>query len=126
VAPTLYLGARLPFVDYYYDDPDHPNRVTRAVSSQPYTAEDHALLAALAEYEAGLCPGCRIPIEQAWHAGMDGWYDDQGHVCHACSAHHGRQIAYTRPVTDRDFAAKPLRPFVFGVTTVPPDPPKTR
>lgn len=90
-----------------------------------YTREDHALLAALQAYDDSLCPGCSIPVEQAWHADMDGWFDAEGYVCHACTARSGQQAAFTVVKSTRDFTVKPLPPFSLAESTTRPDPPKT-
>lgn len=107
-----------------YGDPEHPERVTRTISGPSYTDEDHALLAALKAYEASLCPGCRVPIAIAWHSDMEGWFDGgEGVVCHSCTANSDHEVAYGGKHHTRDFAEKPLPPFVYGVTTTKPTPP---
>lgn len=95
------------------------------MSGPAYTTEDHALLAALQSYDDTLCPGCSLPRHEAWHSDMDGWYDTDGYVCHACTAKSGREVAYTVVQTSRDFAVKPLPPFSLSDSTTRPDPPKT-
>lgn len=109
-----------------YGDPDHPDRVTRAVHSPTHTREDRALLGALSAYEASLCSGCSEPKHEAWHSDMDGgWYEPHGFVCFACTARQGREVAYGGVRNTRDMAKKPIvRPFELGVTTKAPEPPK--
>lgn len=110
----------MPSLTYVYDDPEHPDRPTAAIQSPQWTPEDQALLIGLQEYEAGLCE-CEWPVEVAWHADMEGWFDGQSFVCHACSARQGHEVVHTlRPTTDRDFTVKPLIPFEFGLTTTEP------
>ena len=100
-----------------YADPEHPDRPTSAISSPLYTLEDQALLIALEQYEAGLC-ACGQPRVVAWHSEMDGWYDGEQIVCHACSAAKGEQVTYARVINMRPASKGPLPPFVLGVTTV--------
>lgn len=107
-----------------YGDPERPDRVTRTISGPPYTHEDHALLAALKAYDANLCPGCKVPVSEAWHSDMEGWYEPGGYVCHSCTARAGHEVAYQHSHDTRDHAARPLPPFVLGVTTTKPEPPK--
>ncbi len=119
MAPTLYCGIRFPTTTLLYDDPDHPDRVTSTIESASITPDDHALLEGLESYEATLCR-CGFPREMAWHSDMDGWFEAEEYVCHACTAQAGRQVAYTvvrntRP-TDNSVPA-----FVLGVTTTRPD-----
>jgi hypothetical protein len=115
---------RLPTVDYVYGDPAHPDRVTRAISGPPYTPEDHALLAGLRNHEDSMCPGgCGYPIHVAWHADMDGWFDEvHEYVCHACSARDGSERKYPSVTTSRDMDAQPLPPFDMGQTTTASSP----
>ena len=126
IAPTLYIGARLPVTDYVYGDPDHPGRVTRSVSGPLFTIEDHALLAALTVYEDTLCPGCNVLKVEAWHSDMEGWYDDRDDtaiVCHSCTAQQGREVSYGHVATSRDFTRKPLPAFDIDATVTRPSPP---
>lgn len=55
----------------------------------------------------------------AWHSDMDGDYQAEVYVCHACTAIQGGEEKVRYPVvrTGRDFTARPLPPFVLGVTT---------
>ena len=116
VAPTIYLGARVPETLYVYEDPEHPDRVTRTVASPAWIDEDHGLLLALAHVEQlergfGTCR-CGHPAKEAWNPEMDGWYEVVEVVCHACTAASDdgevkRQIVRnTRPVSKG-----PLPPF---------------
>lgn len=59
----------------------------------------------------------------AWHGEMDGWFEHEGFVCHACTAQQGRQVVYGRVVDTRSAEARsrPLSPIQIGVTTTPPD-----
>lgn len=90
------------------------------IQSPPYTREDRGLLEGLAAHEAGLCPGCRQPTAVAWHSDMDGYYEADKFVCHACLARadgdKGR-ATYVLTRHTRDMHADPLPPFVLGVTT---------
>lgn len=106
-----------------YGDPDHPDRVTRQVHGPLYTPEDRALLAGLSAYEDSLCGGCSEPIAVAWHSEMDGWYDGDGFVCHACSAKAGHEVAYAIVRNTRPDSKGPMPPFVLGETTDKPTPP---
>lgn len=97
--------------------------MTRAISGPPYTPEDHALLAALRQYDASLCPGgCGHPIEVAWHGDMDGWFDADEYVCYACTARDGgRERKFTTVSVGRDFAVKPLPPFDMAAMALKPE-----
>ena len=87
------LRGRLRTTIYRYDDPEHPDRVTSTVESPAWTDDDRALLLALADYEATLCPGCGEPKQHAWHSDLDGWYEPEQLVCHACTAQQGQQVS---------------------------------
>lgn len=126
VAPTIYLGVRLPETTYLYEDADHPSRVTRTISSPAYVAEDRALLIGLELAEAAEDRHCRCgqPIEVAWHSDMDGYYERQDFVCHACTAlapdpQEGKKepVVHSRVINTRPTDAPALAPFVLGVTT---------
>lgn len=126
IAPTIFLGVRLPETTYLYEDPDHPTRVTRTVSSPSFVAEDRALLMGLELAEAAAQQLCRCgqPIEVAWHAEMDGWWERQDFVCHACTAlapepERGPKepVVHSRVVNTRPASKGPLPAFVLGVTT---------
>lgn len=102
---------------FVYDDPERPLRATSAIQSPPYVVEDQALLTGLDLYEQSLCR-CGHPKAVAWHADMDGWFEEDTYVCHACSVGREpddkaiyRHVRSTRP-DDR-----PLPPFLLGVTT---------
>lgn len=102
--------------------------MTRAIHGPPYTADDHALLAGLQDYERTLCPGgCGFPIDVAWHSDMDGWFDEvHEYVCHACTARQdGRERKFPVVATSRDLVANPLPPFDFGSTVSAPTPTPT-
>lgn len=109
----------MPETTLIYGDPDRPERVTAQVQAAPFTAEDRGLLIGLHRWESGLCPGCREPRSVAWHSDMDGFYDGEGFVCHACTARDGgeKKVIYRYATTSRDFDARPLPPFEYGVTT---------
>jgi hypothetical protein len=121
VAPTLYLEIRLPRVTYLYEDHEHPDRRTGELQSPAYTHEDRALLMGLESYEASLCR-CGVPKHVAWHSEMDGYYDVDEVVCHACSAQQGRQVVYSpRLRSSRDEAKHgPMPEFVPGKTITAP------
>lgn len=108
---------------YVYDDPEHPDRPTATIASPSWSQEDQALLMGLQAYEAQLCR-CNYPRSLAWHSDMDGDFDPGEQIqCHACTAQSddGKPVYHRlRPVMTRDFDAKPLSPFVLGVTTVGP------
>lgn len=108
-----------------YGDPDNPDRVTRTISGPPYTSEDHALLAALRSYEDTLCPGCSLPIHEAWHSEMEGWYEGGGYVCHACTARQGHEVAYSTLTNTRPASKGPMPPFSLVDSTTKPTPPKS-
>lgn len=124
VAPTIFAGLRLRETTYVYDDPEHPDRVTRVIHSPDYVAEDHAMLLGLQLYEDSLCPGCGWPKHVAWHADMDGWFDAHEVKCHACTARREAgadgtraPVTYTYTVDTRPEDDLVLRPFVLGLTT---------
>lgn len=90
-----------------------------AIQSPAWTTEDVALLLALEEYEGSLCHGCKQPRAVAWHSEMDGWYETESFVCHACSAKRegDDKAIYKVAIDGRGPGATPLPPFVLGVTT---------
>lgn len=112
-------------MDYVYGDPEHPDRVTGAVSSPAYTREDRALLMGLEFYEASLC-ACGVPIALAWHSEMDGFYEADETVCHVCSARKGRQVVYGTNLRNTRDMSQPMPPFVPGKTITTPDTGPTR
>ncbi len=118
------LRGRVRTTRYLYDDPEHPTRVTGAITSPEWTDEDRCLLIGLAEYEKTLCPGCGLPIESAWHSDMDGWYEATEVVCHACTTRRpeGQQAAYSiiRDTTTPE-ARERMPAFELGRTTSEPD-----
>lgn len=74
----------------------------------------------LEQHERDTCE-CGWPIEIAWHADMEGWFEGRSFVCHACSASAGREVTHTlKPTTDRNFAVKPLSDFDWETTTTSP------
>ena len=121
---------RLLTTTYVYDDPDHPDRVTGAISAPAFTEEDRALVLALRAYEASLCPGCGEPKHEAWHSEMDGFYEGETYVCHACTALRGSDTPVPGGAlvkNARPASKGPMPPFVLGYTTTeyePPAPPK--
>jgi hypothetical protein len=114
---------------YVYDDcdpsspparpPGTPARVVSAIQSPAYTPQDLALLLGLQQHEGSLCHGCKQPREVAWHAEMDGWYEPESFVCHACTARNpdGQKAIYTLSVNTRNPSKGPLPEFVLGKTT---------
>lgn len=107
---------------YLYDDPDHPDRITGHLESPDWTDDDRALLLALTQYEASLCPGCGHPVDTAWHSHADGWWEAEKFICYACTAADDGDdkasytiSALTAPA-DRDWPV-----FELGVTTESPD-----
>ena len=115
-APTLYLGLRLITTTPLYDDPDHPDRPTTLIQSPAWTAEDRGLLLGLELAEADLCR-CGQPRSVAWHSDMDGDIEADVVVCFGCTAIQGEKVKYAIPRITRDFTARPLPPFQFGLTT---------
>lgn len=126
MAPTVLAG-RLATTTYLYDDqdpnrppgraPGTPARVVSVIHSPAYTPEDLALLLALEKHEATLCK-CGWPRSVAWHSEMDGWFEGEGYVCHACSAVADRKVIYAVAHNTWPTAEKgPLPEFVLGVTT---------
>lgn len=109
-------------MQYLYDDPAHPKRRTGEISSPPYTREDRALLAGLELYEASLCR-CGIPMSIAWHSEMDGWYEADEAVCHACSARSGHQVVYATNLRSTRDPVKPMPAFIPGETITAPEKP---
>ncbi len=119
---TLFLEMRLPTVTYLYDDPEHPDRVSGTVTSPAFTREDRALLLGLEMYESSLCQ-CGWPIQVAWHSEMDGYFESDPVVCHACTAARGSQVAYPGRVRNTRPDGTPMPPFVPGMTITAPDSP---
>lgn len=117
------LRGRLLVTTNRYDDPTHPDRVTSTVTSPAWTEDDRSLMLALQAYEASLCSGpCGQPRHVAWHSELEGWFEDEKYVCHACSALRGEQVVYAVAVNEYPFAQRPPLPvFVLGETTTPPD-----
>lgn len=122
IAPSILRG-RLQTTTFVYDDAEHPDRPSGSVASPAWTEDDRSLLLALEEYESTLCPGCQQPREIAWHADVEGHYEGNGLVCHACSAKDGRQKVYTflTAYPPADVVAKFL-PFDLLTTTTEPSP----
>lgn len=92
--------------------------MTSTISSPPFTVEDRALLQALLMYESSLC-ACGIPRSVAWHSDMDGEFEADQYVCHACTARRGteQKVIYAFARNTRSAAKPSLAPFVLGVTT---------
>lgn len=130
IAPTIWCGLRSPTTVYHYDDPDRPERITSSVLVSPWTPEDNALLLGLARYEESLCPGCGVPKEHAWHAELEGWWEDGAAVvCHACTAAQPdpaggaprKPVVYrTRPRLEGAFDISTLPPLQLGLNTTSP------
>lgn len=115
---------RLPQSTYAYDDPEHPERVTRVISSPAYVAEDRALLMGLKLAEERSTCRCGEPIEVAWHSEMDGWYERRDFVCNGCTAlapdpetGTKQPVVHSQLVNTRPASKPPLPPFALGVTT---------
>lgn len=103
-----------------YDDPDHPDRPTGSLESPAWTEDDRSLMLALQQDEATLC-ACGEPRDHAWHSELEGWYEVEKFVCHACTASRGDQVVYAIARNDYPFdEMPPLRLFELGVTTTPP------
>lgn len=116
---------RLRETTYRYDDPRDSSRVTGTIESPAYSEEDRALVMALRAYEARPKCKCGEPIEVAWHSEMDGFYEAQRWVCHACTALNngtptpgGMRLVNTRPASKG-----PMPPFELGKTTTEYEPP---
>lgn len=108
---------------WLYDDPDHPDRVTGTIESPAWTDEDRALLLGLQLYEGSLCQ-CGEPRSLAWHSELEGWYETDRFVCHACTARNGgEQVVYVTVRNTYPFEKKkgPLPVFKLGETTSTPD-----
>lgn len=119
----MFLGLRMITTTFVYDDPDRPDRPTGTIPSPPWANEDVALLLALDAYDSSLC-ACGEPRSTAWHSEMDGWWESQTFVCHACTAKRddGQNVVYAIPVDTYPADRKgPLPPFRIGVTTTPDD-----
>lgn len=116
------MQIRQPRTTYFYDDPEHPDRVTSTMESPAITPEDHALLEALEAYEATLCR-CGFPRDLAWHSDMDGWFEATEYVCHACTAASPKHPVSHTYIRNTRPADNPVPPFVLGVTTTSPDTP---
>lgn len=116
IAPTIFLGIRVPETLHVYDDPQHPARVTRTIPSPAWVHDDRALLLALAHVEAsergfGTCV-CGVPADEAWNPEMDGWYEAVDVVCHACTAaSDDGQVTRTVIRNTRPLDKGPLPPF---------------
>lgn len=103
---------------FVYDNLERPLQVTSTIQSPAYTAEDRALLTGLRTYEAELCR-CGVPRSVAWHSEMDGFFEADRFVCHACTAKSGseKKVIYSLARDTRDPAKGDLPPFVLGMTT---------
>lgn len=112
---------RLLTTTYVYDDPEHPERPTSAISSPAFTAEDQALLMGLDLYERDLCR-CDYPRSVAWHSEMDGFFEGEEYTCMACTAgNDGKPVTYSVVRNTRnEHDHGPMPPFELGVTTVSP------
>lgn len=81
------------------------------------------MLLALQMYEESLCPGgCGEPKHHAWHSELDGHYEGERLVCHACTAKNdGEQVVYVavRSLYPEDRLPL-LTPLEIGVNTTPP------
>lgn len=105
-------------VSYEYDD---QGRVSRTYTGSQWTAEDRALMLARQSYKRGLCTGCGLPVEKAWHPDNDGWIKVAGvYTCHGCTAQDNYDRApgdpikpreYPVVVDTRDYTVKPLPPM---------------
>jgi hypothetical protein len=125
VAPSILRGRRVDTV-LFYEDPDHPDRVTRTTKSPAWTPDDRSLMLALAQYEATLCPGCGNPKDLAWHHDTASAWEVTSAVCHPCTARRldGTEVVYQ--ITNLlmpDAAITDLEPFEWGTTTTEPKPP---
>jgi hypothetical protein len=123
IGPSILRG-RIRTTTWLYEDPDHPDRVTGTLESPAFTEEDRCLLLALDAYEGSLCPGCDQPIALAWHSELDGWFETDQYVCHACTSRledPSKPTAYTlvRNTMPADRLAD-LPTFVLGETTSSP------
>ncbi|MDP9820380.1 hypothetical protein [Nocardioides massiliensis] len=102
------------------------------MSSPEWVRDDYRLIEALEQAEAMECPGCHVPVELAWHAGMSGFFakpDDAEVVCQSCTAIKGEQVSYRvgpQVVNTRPDSKGPLKPFEIGVTTARPEPPEKK
>lgn len=83
--------------------------------------DDRALLLGLARYEDSLCPGGGHTIAEGWHSDMDGWWEADEFVCHACTARSvtGKPVTYTL-LRNTLPATKPLTPFDINKTVSRP------
>ena len=122
IAPSVLRG-RLVTQTYLYDDAEHPERPTGAVSSPAWTEDDRSLMLGLEMHEATLCPGCHQPRDTAWHADAEGYYEGSALVCHGCTAKDGKQVVYTfLTATPAAETVAKFLPFDLLETTTEPTP----
>lgn len=55
------------------------------VTDPEWDAEQRNWALALAEYKAGLCPQCRVPLDESTKREHDGEYVTDVIKCHACA-----------------------------------------
>lgn len=82
VSPSRFLGDE-PITVYTYSD------AGQIVSSQPgpqWHEDDRDAALALAEYEAGLCPGCAAPLAETTAPENENRYRTTAMLCHRCVA----------------------------------------
>jgi YD repeat-containing protein len=95
VSPRRFLGwepARTTV--YEYNDAGRVVRATTTVEPE-WSAEDREMADALAEYEAGLCNGCRDELRRTTDPENEGRYIAKPAIrCHRCTASLEAQDVY--------------------------------
>lgn len=113
------MRGRSVFTTYRYDDPEHPERVTKTEQSPEFTRDDWALLVALADVEAqekASTTQCGWPMELAYHADTDGWWERTSYKCYPCSTGADDDV-YHDSVRSTLPPDRPLMPFDLEATT---------
>lgn len=83
VPPSVFAGRPL-VTRFLYED--ETGRLTSS-EQELWTDDDRKLADELAEYEAGLCSGCRQPLEQTTDPGNeDAYWWSSAIRCHRCTA----------------------------------------
>ena len=118
------MGARR-IITYEYR-PD--GKIARAVETPEWTQEDRELALALMDYEAGLCPGCNLSLDETSKSEhQDAYRPEEPIRCHYCTA----QALVNESAQDQERAAGLMYPLKLDLDVVeqnrqpvPPLPPE--